>query len=175
MIAKQKFLLKKDGTCRKSSFCMYPELIENYEKAIADKDNIWICHHKKEEFYTQRELINLGMYYNVPPEDLVFVKDYKEHYSWPHKGRDLHKGESKYGSKEKSYQVMRRRENDRWNKKYPAYYKDHKEEYAKRTKKAYEKDKKIICIYEGKEIRFTTLRQKIGSKEAKKYIINEGK
>ncbi len=86
MINKTKFQLKKDGEPNCICFCTKPELIENYDKAIADKERTWICHHKKEEFYTMQELKDLGMYYNVPPEDLVFVKDHKEHYSWPHKG-----------------------------------------------------------------------------------------
>lgn len=86
MISKYYFQLKKDGTSYKHTYCIHPEKIENYEKAMADKFNIWHCHHKKEEFYTQQELIDLGMYYNVPPGDLVFVKDDKEHKCWPHKG-----------------------------------------------------------------------------------------
>ena len=70
----------------KRSFCMTPELIENYDLAIADKENIWPCHHRKEEFYTKKELIEMGMYFNVPPEDLVFCRNKKEHYKYPHKG-----------------------------------------------------------------------------------------
>lgn len=65
---------------------MTPELIENYELAIADKENVWICHHRKEEFYTSKELVEMGMYYNVSPEDLVFCRNEKEHYNYPHKG-----------------------------------------------------------------------------------------
>lgn len=67
-------------------FCETPELIENYELAIADEDNCWDCHHKLEAFYTHKELIELGRYWDVAPRDLVFLKR-KEHYSWPHKGR----------------------------------------------------------------------------------------
>lgn len=70
----------------KYSFCMTPELIENYDLAIADKENIWPCHHRKEEFYTEEELIEMNMYFNVPPEDLVFCRNKKEHFKYPHKG-----------------------------------------------------------------------------------------
>lgn len=87
MISKHSFRLKKDGSPRTQCFCTHPELIENYDKAIADKTCIWKCHHKKEEFYTRPELIDLDMYYNVPPEDLVFVKDEKMHQEYPHKGQ----------------------------------------------------------------------------------------
>ena len=65
---------------------MTPELIENYDLAIADKEKVWICHHRKEEFYTSKELIEMGMYYNVSPEDLVFCRNAKEHHKYPHKG-----------------------------------------------------------------------------------------
>lgn len=65
---------------------MTPELIENYDLAIADKEKVWICHHRKEEFYTSKELVEMGMYYNVSPEDLVFCRNEKEHRKYPHKG-----------------------------------------------------------------------------------------
>lgn len=82
MISKQYFNRNHKCHC----YCMTPELIENYDLAIADKENVWICHHRKEEFYTSKELIEMGMYYNVPPEDLVFCRNKKEHYKYPHKG-----------------------------------------------------------------------------------------
>ena len=79
---------------------MTPELIENYDLAIADKENVWICHHRKEEFYTKKELIEMGMYFNIQPEDLVFCRNAKEHHKYPHKGREESKkkiSESKKG------------------------------------------------------------------------------
>ena len=79
---------------------MTPELIENYDLAITDKEKTWICHHRKEEFYTSKELIEMGMYFNVPPEDLVFCRNAKEHHKYPHKGREESKkkiSESKKG------------------------------------------------------------------------------
>ena len=81
MISKKYFNSKK-CIC----YCMTPELIENYDFAIADKEKVWICHHRKEEFYTSKELIEIGMYFNVPPEDLVFCRNAKEHRKYPHKG-----------------------------------------------------------------------------------------
>lgn len=41
MINKQGFRVKKDGTPYWNCFCAKPELIENYEKAIADKGQHW--------------------------------------------------------------------------------------------------------------------------------------
>lgn len=82
MISKKYFNPNDKWCC----YCMTPELIENYDLAIADKEKIWICHHRKEEFYTSKELIEMGMYFNVPPEDLVFCRSEKEHHKYPHKG-----------------------------------------------------------------------------------------
>lgn len=82
MISKKYFNRNHKCIC----YCMTPELIENYDLAIADKEKVWICHHRKEEFYTSKELVEMGMYYNVSPEDLVFCRNAKEHHKYPHKG-----------------------------------------------------------------------------------------
>lgn len=49
--------------------------IENYQKAIADKTQTWHCHHRKEtdEGISGPELIKLGLYYDRPPEELIFL------------------------------------------------------------------------------------------------------
>lgn len=53
--------------------------IENYEQAINDKENIWICHHRLEltldgEFaHTGEELDRMGMYYKRPYFELIFI------------------------------------------------------------------------------------------------------
>ena len=96
MISKIYFNPNKKHLC----YCMTPELIENYDLAIADKEKVWICHHRKEEFYTSKELIEMGMYFNIQPEDLVFCRNAKEHHKYPHKGREESKkkiSESKKG------------------------------------------------------------------------------
>lgn len=54
--------------------------IENYEQAINDKENVWDCHHRLEltingEFaHTSKELDKLGMYYNRPSFELIFMR-----------------------------------------------------------------------------------------------------
>lgn len=58
-------------------------LIENYEKAIADKTQTWLCHHRLEtvdKFGNPREeeipssvLIDLRIYCNRPASELLFV------------------------------------------------------------------------------------------------------
>lgn len=73
MINEQGFRLKKNGEPNFRCYCRHPELIENYEKAVADETQIWEVHHRKEEFYSQKELIERGEYYDVQPEDLIFL------------------------------------------------------------------------------------------------------
>lgn len=58
-------------------------LIENYELALADNFKGWICHHINGEIKSREELIELGLYYDVPYYMLKFVTR-KEH-------RKLHK------------------------------------------------------------------------------------
>ena len=66
-------------------FCRNPKAIENYGFAISDGKHMWECHHKLETHFsdeterprnaqiTQAELIALGMYYDRPPEELIFL------------------------------------------------------------------------------------------------------
>ena len=55
-------------------------LIENYDKAINDKDNMWECHHILElhpdgsERFSKQSLISLDLYYNRPANELIFIK-----------------------------------------------------------------------------------------------------
>lgn len=83
-------MISKDHFNGKEShnFCKKPELIENYDKAIADECQVWECHHRLETHTSdgerrkvdlkRDELIALGVYYNRPPEELVFITP-KEH------------------------------------------------------------------------------------------------
>ena len=54
-------------------FCKNYTEIENYNKAIQDKENCWICHHKQGVYMTTEELKEYGWYYDCPPECLIFV------------------------------------------------------------------------------------------------------
>ena len=85
MISEQKFRLKKDRTPCWNCLCRAPELIENYDKAIADTAQTWQCHHRLETHnsdgerrlvdISSAELIALGMYYDRPPEELIFMTE----------------------------------------------------------------------------------------------------
>lgn len=78
--------------------------IENYDKALADTSQTWVCHHRLEltldgEFaHTHKELIRLGMYYKRPYFELIFLtpsehealhcntEEFKQKMSESHKG-----------------------------------------------------------------------------------------
>lgn len=105
MICEKKFKLKKDRTPYNYCFCRTPELIENYDKAVADTTQTWQCHHRLETHnsdgerrlvdISSSELIALGVYYDRPPEELIFLTPI-EHISLhkagkpsPNKGKKL--------------------------------------------------------------------------------------
>jgi hypothetical protein len=96
MISSRNFMIKKDGTPYKDCLCRTPELIENYDKAIADTNQIWECHHRLETHtsdgkrrlvdLSHKELIALDMYYDRPPEELIFLT-HAEHAIFHQKGK----------------------------------------------------------------------------------------
>lgn len=52
--------------------------IENYSLAINDHTHTWHCHHRLEvgkngERISKHDLISQGLYYNRPPEELIFL------------------------------------------------------------------------------------------------------
>ena len=52
-------------------------LIENYDKAIADKTQVWDCHHRRETIYSRSGLIEIGEYYNRPACELIFLTPFE--------------------------------------------------------------------------------------------------
>ena len=64
-------------------FCKDFTKIENYEKAVNDTTQTWVCHHRLETHTSDgerrkvdllvKELKALDMYYNRPPEELIFM------------------------------------------------------------------------------------------------------
>lgn len=63
-------------------FCSEPiELIENYDKAIADKTQTWHCHHIWETMlgYSKEELIEMNEYYGIPACNLIFLTPAEHH------------------------------------------------------------------------------------------------
>ena len=77
-------------------YCKCYEKIENFEKAAADDFKGWECHHRLETHTSSgerrivdisaAELKALGMYYNRPAEELVFLTS-REHTALHKKGK----------------------------------------------------------------------------------------
>lgn len=78
-------------------YCKNYEQIENYKKAILSPEK-YDCHHRLETHnsdgekrlvpLSKNELISLGIYYNRPPEELIFLT-HSEHSILHHIGRKL--------------------------------------------------------------------------------------
>ena len=83
--------------------------IENYELAIADQTQTWICHHKKGVDITREELVRLGLYYHQPSYDLIFVT--KKEHNQIHKKRLF--GDKKSKS-ERSKEMWKKRKEEGW-------------------------------------------------------------
>jgi len=73
MINERNFMLKKNGEPGSKCYCRHPELIENYDLAISDTTQTWEVHHRREEFYSYKELIKRNEYFDVEPEELIFL------------------------------------------------------------------------------------------------------
>ena len=77
-------------------YCKDYENIENYEKALADNFKNWEVHHRLETHnsdgerrlvdISQKELKALGMYYDRPAEELIFLTT-SEHQFLHHNGK----------------------------------------------------------------------------------------
>lgn len=70
-------------------YCNEIELIENYDKALADNFIGWHCHHRLENYWSKATLKKKNMYYKVNPESLIFLtseehsKDYGKSTIYP--------------------------------------------------------------------------------------------
>ena len=132
MIGKRKFRIRKDGKPYTECICSHPELIENYEKAIADTTQVWDVHHRREEFYSQKELIERGEYYNCDPAELIFLTK-SEHYK-------IDSARRRMSEARKGKMVG---ENN------PFYSKHHSEETKRKISLASKSKKKVLCVETG--------------------------
>lgn len=71
------------------NLCRYITKIENYEEALNDDTRLWVCHHRlethkykdrkrkewvlRDESVPAKELKALGLYFDRPPEELIFL------------------------------------------------------------------------------------------------------
>lgn len=79
------------------SFCRDDiRLIENFDEAITDRKNSWICHHRLEceetpdgiRYRTSESLKEANLYYDRPANELIFLKP-SEHTSLHNKYRKI--------------------------------------------------------------------------------------
>ena len=95
MICKFHFRLNKETgePLKNVTFCRDVTKIENYSKAVLDTTQVWECHHRLETHYLERgrwvrreqevsmeRLIEDGKYFDVPPEELIFLT-HEEHFN----------------------------------------------------------------------------------------------
>ena len=74
------FLTKMISENSAKSYCKDDiSLIENYDKAIADKSRVWHCHHRRETIFSKSDLIEIGEYYNRPACELIFLTSLEHH------------------------------------------------------------------------------------------------
>lgn len=63
--------------------CEDISLIENYNKAVADKMQTWHCHHRAEILpcgkYSAIDLMNFKLYWNRPAAELIFLTPGEHH------------------------------------------------------------------------------------------------
>ena len=71
---------------RFEKYCKDYTNIENYENAAADNFVGWCCHHRKGVDITTEKLIALGIYYDRPAEELIFLTR-SEHGALHNKGK----------------------------------------------------------------------------------------
>lgn len=139
-------------------YCKDYKSIENYDMAAVEDFKGWHCHHRLETHNSdgerrdvdipQKELIALGMYYNRPPEELIFLTT-REHNAYNkgrpawNKGKKMseefcRKNSESHKGKHASDETRRKMRATRKGEKHPMYGKHHSEETRKKMREAKE-------------------------------------
>lgn len=99
------------------AICKTPELIENYDLAMADTEHVWECHHRlqtykrnkktntwelRDEAISVQDLLAFGLYYDRPATELIFLTS-SEHTRL----HNLTKGCRHYDSTERSEKISK--------------------------------------------------------------------
>ena len=82
-------------------YCKDYTCIENYEEAVNDKSQVWVCHHILGEILSREQLKDHDFYYDVPPCMLKFLT-HAEHIR-------LHSMNMPEETRRKIYEANRRR------------------------------------------------------------------
>ena len=88
-------------------YCKDYKNIENYDKAAADNFKGWCCHHRKGVDIPTEELQALGMYYDIPADELIFLTR-SEHRALHNKGKHHSEETKKKLSKPKSEKAKKK-------------------------------------------------------------------
>ena len=138
-------------------YCKDYEKIENYQKAKKDNFKGWHCHHRLETHNSdgirrpvdirQEELKALGMYYNRPATELIFLT-IKEHNAF-NKGKKRSEETKKKlreaaKGKPKSEETRNKMREAKKGEKNPMYGKHHSEEAKKKTADAMKGNKNAL-------------------------------
>lgn len=123
----------------KQQYCKDIENVENFEKALADDFKGWHCHHRRQTWdsngerlevdISAAELIALDIYYDVPAEELIFMK-HGEHSSLHSKGNQHAKG------KHQTEEAKRKNREAHLGKNNPMYGKRHSIESRRKMSEA---------------------------------------
>ena len=109
------FILKETDMIAKKIelFCKNYQQIENYNEAVNDNSEVWDCHHRLElhddYINTREELKLMGLYYDRPPEELIFLKrsEHSRLHNTHEKRRANFLTTAQKGTKEIKYPKMR--------------------------------------------------------------------
>ena len=121
--------------------------IENYEKAIADTTQTWVCHHRTEIWWncTAQDLIDNECYYHRKACELIFLTS-KEHTSLHKKGKHLSDETriklSEANKGKKLSEEHRRKMSEA--KKGKKFTEEHRKKIAVAAKKRWENKKEVI-------------------------------
>lgn len=104
--------------------CEDISLIENYKQAIADKTQVWHCHHRKEtdDGFSRKKLIKMGLYFNRPANELIFLTN-SEHITLHNSKRTLSeetKNKKREAQKNKCKKVYQYTKDGIFLKEYPS-------------------------------------------------------
>lgn len=134
MIAGDKYLRK---------ICVNYEQVENYEYAATDETQKWDLHHRREidEMKSKQQLIDEGKYFNVEPEELIFLT-HGEHRrlhgtnalaETRNKMSESHKGEkSNFYGKTHTEETKKKMSESKKGENHPMYGKHHSDETRRR-------------------------------------------
>lgn len=146
MISKKRFKLQKNGEPNCDCYCRHPELIENYDKAVADTTQVWDVHHRKEEFYSYKELIERGEYYDIQPEELIFLtpSEHRKIDSYCKRQSEANKGKPSKRKGQKMSEETKKKMSDAQKGKKMSEEAKRKISEAMRNRK--DLSKEVICI-----------------------------